>query len=278
MSAEDKKSMALLRRFKGDAREALRENKQLDILYALAPLRENVLEWYDFDPEARLLQIGADSGALTGLFLRKTAGVTVADPDPEALELVRARYSGVKNLATDQTGKAGGAVADKETGKAGEAGEGGADSGELRPGSFDYVTVIGTFLPGEGLEGQIRRAVSYLREGGTLLLAVQNRYGLKYLAGVAGDPVTACREELLRLLPEAEIRYPMPDYRTASEIWSDSWQPTGADVAGMLPLYDFPRYPSVNVGAVFAAACRDGKFRDFADSYLAIWKKESRHG
>ena len=269
MSAEDKKIMALLRRFKGDAREALRENKQLDILYALAPLRENVLEWYDFDP---------DSGALTGLFLRKTAGVTVADPDPEALELVRARYSGVKNLATVQTGKAGGAVADKETGKAGEAGEGGADSGELRPGSFDYVTVIGTFLPGEGLEGQIRRAVSYLREGGTLLLAVQNRYGLKYLAGVAGDPVTACREELLRLLPEAEIRYPMPDYRTASEIWSDSWQPTGADVAGMLPLYDFPRYPSVNVGAVFAAACRDGKFRDFADSYLAIWKKESRHG
>jgi SAM-dependent methyltransferase len=260
MSAEDKKIMALLRRFRGDTREALRENKQLDVLYALAPLRENVLEWYDFRPDAQLLQIGADFGALTGLFLRKTAGVTVADSDPEALELVRARYPEAGNLTTE-------AIAVK-----------GADSGKLRPGSFDYVTVIGTFLPGESLESQVRRAVSYLCEGGTLLLAVQNRYGLKYLAGVAGDPVTACREELLRLLPGAEIRYPMPDYRTASEIWSDGWQPTTADVAGMLPLYDFPRYPSVNVGSVFAAACQDGKFRDFADSYLAIWKKESQNG
>ena len=257
MSAEDRKIMALLRRYKGDAKAALRENKQLDVLYALAPLRENVLEWYDFDADSSLLQLGADAGALTGLFLRKTGEVTVADPDDEALKLIDERYPSGKKPKT---------VKVSEDGNFSGAGK-----------NYDYVTMIGTFLPEKSLEQQVKAAASYVKEGGTLFIAVQNRYGMKYLAGTAGDPVTASYEELVTLLPGAEIRYPMPDYRTASEIWSDGMLPTRADVAGFLPLYDYPRYPAFHVGAALASACRDGKFRDFADSYLVIWKKEPQN-
>ena len=71
--------LALLDKYGNDTKRALKENKKLEYLYALAPLRENLLEWYEFRKGGRLLQAGADFGALTGLYLRKTGSVTVLD-------------------------------------------------------------------------------------------------------------------------------------------------------------------------------------------------------
>ena len=55
--------IALFDKYGSDRRRALRENKKLSYLYALADLRENLLDWYQFDPEQQALQIGADAGA-----------------------------------------------------------------------------------------------------------------------------------------------------------------------------------------------------------------------
>ena len=63
--------IALFDKYGSDRRRALRENKKLSYLYALADLRENLLDWYQFDPEQQALQIGADAGALTGLLARR---------------------------------------------------------------------------------------------------------------------------------------------------------------------------------------------------------------
>ncbi|MFQ9207847.1 MAG: hypothetical protein ACLR3S_00915 [Clostridium fessum] len=52
---------------------------KLSYLYALADLRENLLDWCQFDPEQQALQIGADAGALTGLLARRLSSVTVLD-------------------------------------------------------------------------------------------------------------------------------------------------------------------------------------------------------
>ena len=49
----------------------LMENEDWPILYHLSDVRENVLEWYGFDPQASLLEIGAGCGAVTGLFCRR---------------------------------------------------------------------------------------------------------------------------------------------------------------------------------------------------------------
>ena len=57
------------------------------------------MEWYDFDPNASLLQIGADYGAMTGLFLSRVAQVTVLDPDEDAIETVKLRYPEAGNVA-----------------------------------------------------------------------------------------------------------------------------------------------------------------------------------
>ena len=51
--------------------KALETEKAPEVLYALSPIRENLLEWYEWNPSGSLLQIGADYGALTGMLAEK---------------------------------------------------------------------------------------------------------------------------------------------------------------------------------------------------------------
>ena len=65
--------IALFDKYGSDRRQALRENKKLSYLYALADLREYLLDWCQFDPEQQALQIGADAGARSGIRAKGTA-------------------------------------------------------------------------------------------------------------------------------------------------------------------------------------------------------------
>ena len=106
-----------------------------------------------------------------------------------------------------------------------------------------------------------------------MIAAVCNRFGLKYLAGGKRDEVSLTRSRLSALFPGCAFYYPMPDYRVPAVIYSDRCLPSKGELAGIHTLYDFPEYPSVDVGAEFEAACEDGQFVNFADSFLIIWKK-----
>jgi len=252
-----KEILALLDKYGTDTKRALRENKKLEYLYALAPLRENLLEWYDFQKDGRLLQIGADFGALTGLFLDRCVSVTVADEAEEALEVVKARYPEAGNL-TCICRKASEYAEDAEASKT-----------EL----YDYVTILGTWNVSESMEGQIESAKKLLAPGGVLLAAACNRFGIKYFAGTKADEVTVTKRELESMLPGGCFYYPMPDYRLPGEIYSDAYLPKKGDLTGALALYDYPKYLLMDVGAAYDAVCGDGQFDNFANSFLVVWKK-----
>ena len=49
--------IALFDKYGSDRRRALRENKKLSYLYALADLRENLLDWCQFEPEQQALPL-----------------------------------------------------------------------------------------------------------------------------------------------------------------------------------------------------------------------------
>ncbi len=258
MKKLDKEILALVEKYGNNTRQALKENKKLPYLYALAKLRENVLEWYDFRKEGNLLQIGADYGALTGLFLNRVNRVTVLDPSEDCLEIVRRRYREVPGaerlscLCATVTELA--AETEKKT-------------------LHDYVACIGTLRTGEAVEAQLEAAKSLLMPGGVLLFAVSNRFGMKYLAGAEREEVSMTRREVETLLPGGKFYYPMPDYRMAGEIYSDAYLPKKGDLTGVLPFYDFPRYTSMEMGAAYDAVCEDGQFGQFANSFLVIWEK-----
>ena len=63
----------------GDVSAVLRRDKRWPVLYHLSPERRNLLEWFPFKTDGKLLEIGAGYGALTGLFAEKAANVTAVE-------------------------------------------------------------------------------------------------------------------------------------------------------------------------------------------------------
>lgn len=253
----NQKIISLINKYGGDAKAALRDNVNLDYFMALAPLRENLLEWYEFKTDASLLQVGADFGALTGLFMRRVGKVDVWDEAEESLAVVGARFpeAAGEEAAGGRLSLINGSL------------KGLSESGKR----YDYVVCVGTMK--EPKEEWASLLASLLKPGGTLLLAAENRFGLKYMAGAGRDAVSVTRKGLFRLFPGCTFYYPMPDYRVPSAIYSDQFLPGKGELSGMHPLYDFPEYLSMDVGADFEAACEDGQFANFADSFLIIWEK-----
>lgn len=245
--------IALIDKYGTDYKRALKENRQLDYLYALGVLRENLLEWYPFDPEGTLLQAGADFGALTGLFARRVKRVTVLDQSEEALSVVRRRFCSADNVDCRQKDLISYAKEDHP--------------------SYDYVTLIGSLERGERRVRQLDAAKTMLAPGGRLILAACNRFGMKYWAGAKPDSAVISKRELDRLLPGGACYYPQPDFRLPSTIYSEGYLPKRGDLTGALPLYDYPKYLMVDVGAAYDEVCGDGQFENFANSFLVIWEK-----
>ena len=53
-----------------DIYQELLTSDEWPILYHLSPIRHNILEWYDFEPNGSVLEIGAGCGAISGLFCK----------------------------------------------------------------------------------------------------------------------------------------------------------------------------------------------------------------
>ena len=263
MKKMDDAIQLILKEYNGDIREALKNHAQLDYLYALSDQRKLLLEWYDFDPEAELLQAGADYGAMTGLYSTRVRRVTVLDPDEKSLETVRMRcpmtdrVEYVKNTLISY-------AAEQEA--AGMAG------------GYDYVVMADS--ASEALdEEQIQAAKRLLKPDGVLILAVPNALGIKYLAGTAVEAHALTKQKLASLLggrtDQMKFYYPMPDYRTPITIYSDCYLPKKGDMSRVIPAYDYPSYHTIDMGEKLDLACESGVFDQYANSYLVFWSADT---
>lgn len=260
----DHEIQKILKEYNGDLRLALKENGRLDYLYALFNGREALLEWYNFNSEASLLQVGADYGAMTGLFRGSVAKVTVLDEDTDALETVKRRYPTAVNVTY---------VCRTLADYAGECSRRDGDK-------YDYITMVGTLVA--PYEENIKAAKSLLKPDGVLIIAAPNSLGLKVWAGVTREHNALSKKALTDLLLEEQsdsqqVRYyyPMPDYRIPTSIYSDEYLPKKGDLTRVLPAYDYPEYHMMNMGVGFDEVCDAGMFDWYAGSYLVFWSRNA---
>ena len=254
MKKRYKEIRKIIEHYGDQVKPALTENSQLETLYALSVQREALLEWYPFEKNGTLLQIGADYGALTGLFSDVVSQVTVLDADPDAEPLLRARYQKEDNITVVT-----GCLADYVSKHEG--------------GGFDYVTAIGSMeAPYEEFFSQ---AKSLLKPGGVLIVAACNPFGIKYWAGARKDDNSISRKQLLRLLGEGtRFYYPMPDYKLPMSIYTDDYLPKKGDLTDAIIAYDYPKYIQLDTGARYDEVCEDGQFDQYANSYLVFWSQD----
>lgn len=215
--------------------------------YHLTPRRQNILHWYTFRKGARLLEVGAGCGAVTGLFLDSGLEVTAVELEEKRARVIRERYRKHDNLK----------VVTGPIEKVGSLGK------------FDYVTSIGVLeYAGKYNSGKepylsfLGNLCSLLKPDGILILAIENKYGLKYWSGSGEDHTgrpfdsiegypggtdirTFGKRELTKLLESAgfgvnRFYYPFPDYKLPNEIFSDTYLPSAGHRLrpGGTPFYD----------------------------------------
>ena len=155
-----------------DSDELIRAASSWAERYHVDPARANVLRSFDLPADARVLEIGAGCGAITRYLGEQCAVVDALEPVPARAAVARARTRDLPNV---------------------EVFVGNLDDVPAEPG-YDVVIVIGV-LEYVGAGSADRRPYldfldgirDRLVDGGTLVLAIENQLGVKYLAGAPED-------------------------------------------------------------------------------------------
>ncbi|EYR64790.1 hypothetical protein N866_05240 [Actinotalea ferrariae CF5-4] len=214
--------------------------------YSLTPVRANLLRGVDLRPGMKVLEIGGGCGPITR-YLGETCG-TVDSVEPMR---ARARVAALRTADLDDVRVHVGTLEDVP-----------------REPVYDVVVVVGvleyvgqgTLDPAPYLDF-LQRCHDVLVEGGTLVVAIENALGVKYLAGAGedhtnrpfdslegyllGSPArTFSRDVLTRLLHSAgfaaSVLGAFPDYKMPRVLMSDALFATSPALAERLPRFPSP--------------------------------------
>ena len=188
----------------------IKENKEVDTLISLSDISENIISWYPFKENCTILEIGADFGQITGVLCNKANRVVSLEYLQEKKNAISIRHKNRKNLNIIN--------------KLEEVNE-----------KFDYITLIGIERITDFPEVLLKEIKKYLNEDGKILLATNNKIGMKYFSTMDenGEEVTNLIDKKLYTLDEIleqienagfenkKIYYPMTDYKLTNVIYTD---------------------------------------------------------
>lgn len=259
----------------GRLEELLSSSNNWAVLYHCSKIRENILEWYPFKKDSSLLEIGAGCGALTGMFSRKVSSVTCIE-----LSERRSLINAYRNRDCDNIKIVLGNFQDIEIKE-----------------KYDYITLIGVWEYAERyLDGadpylcMLERLKDYLKPNGKLLIAIENKMGIKYWNGAKEDHTgkmysglndyvddegvrTFSHQEIEDILTAAgydtyKFYYPVPDYKLPDTIYSDERLPMPGEIRTYREDYSAPRIYNFYDATIQDQICQDGMFPYFSNSFL----------
>lgn len=257
----------------------IEERKSWPILYHLSPLRENIVDWIPMEKSHKVLEVGSGCGAITGLLSRKADSVTCVELSKKRSLINAYRHSECDNVTIHV-----GNFKDIEP--------------EL-PKDFDYIYLIGVFEYGQSYIGGdnpyrdfLNILLPHLNEGGRIIIAIENKYGMKYFAGcredhlgtyfsgienyAAGDGVrTFGRRGLEKIfrsckIPEYHFYYPYPDYKFMTTLYSDAYLPGKGELSNNMRNFDRDRMVLFDEKTAFDGVVEEGLFSLFSNSYAVV--------
>lgn len=266
--------------------QVVAQRKSWPVLYHFSRVRQNIISWLPVTKEHEVLEIGSGCGALTGMLAQLAGHVTCVE-----LSRRRSQINGYRNRLRENI----------------EILVGNYQDIEKKLGRFDLITLIGVFEYAKGYIGgedpyveMLRQAVGHLKPGGQIVLAIENRIGLKYWAGFTEDHVgeyyeglegypdtdgvrTFSKPALCEVIRQAgdlkaDFYYPFPDYKLPRVIYSDAYLPKPGELGEDFPNYDRERILAFSEGRVLDSLIQDGLFDQFANSFLVILEKEEGQG
>lgn len=193
-----------------DFSKTLDSHAKIKNILALSEIRENILNWYEFKENSTILELNANFGELTGLLCKKAQKVVSIESSKDKADIIAKRHQNKENL---------------------ELVVGNFLEIDIQE-KFDYIVIIGM---AKNLKETLEYAKKHLKDDGTILLAVNNKFGVKAwittkeTAKVVNNDNTAISkrnlEELLNGM-NYKIYYPLPDYKLPNIIYTDNCMPT----------------------------------------------------
>lgn len=197
--------------------------------YHLSPLRSNLVSWIEFQPGEEVLEVGAGCGAITAALALNDIRLTALELTERRTAINRARNRHHENVSFIQ-----GNVESLDQSKL-----------------FDTIVCVGVLeYSGTYIDGTepylefLRILKRQLKPGGRLLLAIENRFGLKYWSGAKEDHTaslfegiegypgprrvqTFSKKQLAALitasgLPHQYFYYPFPDYKLPKVVYGEA--------------------------------------------------------
>lgn len=266
-----------------DYNRAIAGKKSWPVLYHFSNIRHNIVSWLPIRGEERVLEIGSGCGAITGALAKKAGSVTCIE-----LSEKRSLINAYRNQDCDNVKILLGKFEEVE---------------RHLTGQYDYITLIGVFEYAavyteneKPFTYMLQCIARHLSPGGKIVIAIENRLGLKYWAGCAEDHVgryfeglegyphtngvrTFSKLELERIFEEAggfrpAFYYPYPDYKFPFSIYSDRYLPRKGDLKDNICNYDRRRLGLFDEARVFDTLMDNGLFPQFSNSFLVLLEKE----
>lgn len=262
-----------------DYSKVITEKGSWPILYHLSEIRENVLSWYPFEKGASVLEVGAGCGAVTGALLQRCGKVVSVDLSKKRSLINAYRHKDAENLEI----KVGNFQDVKKNIKE----------------KFDYITLIGVFeyanlyIDGDDSATDFLKLIfDLLKPNGKIIIAIENRLGLKYFAGCKEDHLgqyfvgiennyddkgvkTYSKKELENIFESCGCKdyqffYPYPDYKLPEVIYSDEVQPKKGELINNMRNFDADRLVLFDESAAFDGILEAGLFAEFSNSYIIV--------
>lgn len=257
----------------------IEERKDWPVLYHLSHLRENIVNWIPLQKTDKVLEVGSGCGAITGALSAKAESVTCVELSKKRSLINAYRHPDCENV----TIKLG-------------------NFQEIEPElacDYDYIFLIGVFeyaqsyIGGEHpFETFMAIMKKHLAAHGRLVIAIENRFGLKYWAGCKEDHLgtyfdgiegyprgggvrTFTRRGLEEIcqangITEYSFYYPYPDYKFMECVYSDERLPKPGELSDNMRNFDRDRMLLFDEKNVFDSLIREELFPQFSNSYVLV--------
>lgn len=258
----------------------IEERGSWPVLYHLSAQRENIVNWLPITKDMKVLEIGSGCGAITGALAAKAGSVTCVDLSKKRSLINAYRHEDCENV-TIKVGN----FKDIEPSL-----EKDYDCA-LLIGVLEYgASYIGGDKPFETFLKTIRKHVK--KATGTIIVAIENRYGMKYWAGcredhngeffsgIEGYPkptpgTTFSRKQLEKICKSAGERkisfyYPYPDYKFMTTLFSDERLPLKGELINNDRNFDRNRMKLFDESKVFDGIIEEKMFPFYSNSYLLV--------
>lgn len=263
--------------------EIIKNKKEWPILYHLSHIRQNIVEWIPIEKHHKVLEIGSGCGAITESLSDKSNKVTCIE-----LSKKRSLINAYRNKNNSNIEIIVGNFEDIE---------------KNITEKYDYITLIGVFEYAESYINSkkpyldlLRMMNKHLNKKGKIIIAIENKLGLKYWAGCKEDHLgkyfegiegyrsskgvkTFSRKELEILFEisgynKYDFYYPYPDYKFANVIYSDNYLPKKGELNKNMRNFDGERIITFDEAKVYDSIIENNLFSVFSNSYLIIIEKE----